>query len=64
MKYFFSGCAIMNQTETNFSSNKHTNCNRIMNKDCMNYCTSYWKHQNEIAQNLQVQKRRMHEWFK
>ena len=57
MKYLFRGYIIMNWMEINFSSNKYTNYNRIINKYCMNYyisCQKYWK---KIAQNPQVQKR-------
>ena len=57
MKYLFRGYAITNQMEINFSSNKYTNYNRIINKYYVNYCALYQKHQNEIAQNLQIQKK-------
>ena len=54
MKYYFRGYANTNQMEKNFSSNKYTDYNRIINKYCMNYYMSYQKYWNEIAQNPQV----------
>ena len=61
MQYLFRGLTITNWTETNFRTSEYADYNRIMIKHCMNYYVEYWKHRCDVAQNPQIQKRRMKE---
>ena len=43
MKYLFRGFLIKAWKPTEFSGDKHTRCNKIVNHHCMNYYCKYWK---------------------
>ena len=64
IKYLFCRYVIKSWFGTNFSTNKYTEYNRIIIKYCMNFYINCWYHRNEIAQNKEIQKQRIHEWYK
>ena len=49
---------------TNFSTNEYMEYNRIIIKYYMNFYINCWYHRNEITQNQEIQKQRIHEQYK
>ena len=64
MKCLFRGFSIKAWSRTDFSDNKCTAYNRIVNRNCMHYYCKFWKDRNEKLHDEDVQRKRMIEWQK
>ena len=62
MKYLFRGFSMEAWKGIEFSRNKHTCYNKIVNQNCMNYYYKYWKDRNEKLHDEIVQRKIIIEW--
>ena len=64
VRHVFRSFSINSRNGTDFSENKHTAYNIIVNKHCMDYYCKFWKDVNETLYDKDVQRKRIIEWQK
>ena len=64
MKFLFRGFSIKAWSGKDFSDNKHTAYDRIINQHCMNYNCKCQKDRNEKLYDEDLQRKRITEWQK